>query len=123
MITIISKEEPQSLNHIYKARAIYAKGKPIATVYLCPKAKKYKDDFRKIAAEQYKGDPIIDDVRVKATCFFGTKRKKDIQNCLKVELDALNNLVWIDDSQIVELLIIKKYEKDNGGLVLEIERI
>jgi Holliday junction resolvase RusA-like endonuclease len=89
-------------------------------MYLTPKARKYKQEFFEQVRPQLQKEVFTSDVKVKAICTFGTKRKKDISNCLKIELDALNNIVYKDDSQIVELLIIKEYKKGEPSLVLEI---
>lgn len=118
-VIIKSNIEPMSLNHIYKATCI--KGR--TRMYLVPKARKYKEEFFYTAKPQTYGHFFTGDVKVTAICTFGTKRKKDISNCLKLELDALNQLLWKDDSQVVELVIHKRYEKNNPGLILEIEEI
>ena len=39
---------------------------------------------------------------------FHTKRP-DLDNCAKLTLDALNEILWIDDSQICELIVKKQY--------------
>lgn len=35
--------------------------------------------------------------------------KPDLDNCAKIILDALNEIAWIDDKQVVELSIGKRY--------------
>lgn len=42
---------------------------------------------------------------------FGDKRRRDLQNCFDTICDALNSIVYEDDSQIVSLTGSKKYEK------------
>lgn len=119
MIKIVSNLEPVSLNHIYKATCLNGRGK----MYMDPKVKQYKREFELIARKQVKITRLTGKVRVIATCVFGTKRKKDIQNQLKVELDCLNGLVYEDDSQIHELIIRKGYKRNEPSLTLEIEEM
>ena len=44
----------------------------------------------------------------------------DLDNALKVTLDALNGVAYADDSQIVELYVVKGSAVDGGGLVVSI---
>ena len=44
------------------------------------------------------------------TLFFcGDRRRKDVDNLLKLVMDALNGLVWKDDSQVAEALTKRIY--------------
>ena len=44
----------------------------------------------------------------------------DLDNALKVTLDALNGVAYVDDSQIVEMYVVKGAAVDGGGLVVSI---
>lgn len=47
--------------------------------------------------------------------------KPDLDNVMKTYLDALNKLVWVDDSQVVEIYVKKCYtDKDEPYVVLKI---
>lgn len=48
-------------------------------------------------------------VELKIVLWLGTKRRKDADNMAKLIQDALNGLAFIDDSQVHELTISKKY--------------
>lgn len=39
----------------------------------------------------------------------GTLRRKDIDNLLKLVMDALNGVAWVDDHQVVEVLARKVF--------------
>ena len=123
MIRIESLQEPLSVNTIYRAKSVYVKGRPTAIMYLTAKGRQYKTDFSTIAKMQYNGDVLIGDIKIVAYITFGTKRKKDISNMLKLELDALQNVIYLDDSQIVELHLFKRYKKNKPSLVLEITEL
>lgn len=47
-------------------------------------------------------------------------RCMDIDNALKVALDALNGVAYADDSQIARLLICRGAPIDGGGLAVEV---
>lgn len=48
-------------------------------------------------------------------------RKPDIDNFIKSTLDALNGIVWVDDSQVVEIGARKWYAPQNVGIGVTIE--
>lgn len=45
--------------------------------------------------------------------------KPDLDNVAKAVLDALNNFAYYDDSQVVKLIVTKKYS-DNPGLLVKV---
>jgi Holliday junction resolvase RusA-like endonuclease len=47
--------------------------------------------------------------------------KPDVDNYAKAVLDACNALVWIDDSQIIELEVHKSWSKADGYFTLTIK--
>lgn len=46
-------------------------------------------------------------------------RAIDLDNVLKVAIDALNKIAWMDDSQIVRIGVRKGDPIENGGLIVE----
>lgn len=48
-------------------------------------------------------------------------KKPDIDNYLKSVMDAMNSIVYKDDSQISSINIIKKYVIDNSNTEIEID--
>lgn len=58
--------------------------------------------------------------RRQADALAGTTRptgKPDVDNTLKLLADALNGVVWRDDSQLVDVRVIKRYGTEPGALV------
>jgi len=118
-------EEPISPINQYKARAIRVRGRWLGTIFMPSKFTKYQERFKKNAKTQLppKLIPYDGDIRAEADFFFGTRRKKDLPNGGKLELDALNKLVYIDDSQIKEFYTRSFYDKASPGIVIRIYKI
>ena len=91
--------------------------------YLLPKVAEYRREFQMLARSCYSGKPLNGDISVKAEITFGDKRKHDIQNCLKIELDTLNGFIYEDDSQVCYIEMKKFYQKSEPSLVLKIEEL
>jgi len=47
-------------------------------------------------------------------------RRVDLDNLAKIPLDALNELAWEDDSQIVSLIASKHLDRDNPRTEIEL---
>lgn len=48
-------------------------------------------------------------------------KRRDLDNCSKGVLDPINGIIWKDDTQVHELNIRKTYDKNNPGVLIEIE--
>lgn len=48
--------------------------------------------------------------------------RPDLDNCAKSGLDALNGIVWHDDTQVVRLLVVKEFGAE-PGLIVETYRL
>jgi crossover junction endodeoxyribonuclease RusA len=44
----------------------------------------------------------------------------DLDNALKVAIDALNGIAYVDDKQVIEIHIVKGSAVNDGGLVVQI---
>ena len=92
---------PPSVNHYWKAN-----GK---RRFLTKRAREWKrlthDCVRNILPHKWK--PISSYVRVEITLYFKFRRG-DLDNRVKAILDALNGLVWIDDSQVDDFRVKRK---------------
>lgn len=83
--------------------------------------KEYKDFKEKIRNDtiQQLGDnfqPYLDELTVSIKLYFKDERKRDLDNYLKGLLDALNGLIWMDDSQIFSLTITKYLSSSKEGI-------
>jgi Holliday junction resolvase RusA-like endonuclease len=118
------KGEPLSPVNQYKARVIkLGNGRYTATMYMDTKFTEYQKNFiaeanKQVTLEQ----PYDGPVRVVAKFYFGTRRRKDLSNAGKLEFDALNGIVYEDDSQITEIKTEKIYSKENPGVEIKVYR-
>ena len=87
--------------------------------------KDYKDLWIKTASEKMGENSLLIDGPVGVISYwtFGTKRRKDLQNCGKLEYDALNGIVYKDDDQILFEAKTKLYKKNEPSIVLEIYQL
>lgn len=101
--------QPQSTNHIYKSVCV---GKS-PRVYLTKEGKDLKEDYRWQVRSRWRVEPL--EIPLKLTCvlFFGDKRRRDWDNYHKLSMDALNGIVWVDDSQVKEVTVRVSYDKKN----------
>lgn len=119
MKTIILHGEPKSTSHIYK---MTCRGR-FASMYMSKEGKMIKDSYIKQTKLQWANKAITGDVRVYIELYFGTKRKSDIDNFGKLLLDSLTGICWIDDSQIIDMRVVKKYDKNKGRIEIDIDVI
>ena len=108
----ILKGNPQSTNNIY--------GHTGHRVYMTTKGKSLKEDYQWQIKSQYKKKPIVGDIDLRIELFFGDKRKRDIDNYNKILLDAFTGILFIDDSQIQSLLIVKNIDVKNPRIKIQL---
>lgn len=106
---LILKGNPKSTQHIYK---MTCRGR-FASMYMSADGKALKEDYQWQLKSQYKKKPLTGDIDMRVELFFGDERKRDIDNYNKILLDSMSGIIFIDDSQIQSLLIIKNKDKKN----------
>ena len=50
-------------------------------------------------------------------------KKPDSDNIAKIVLDSLNKIAFDDDSQVVELTVIKRWTEENERIEFDLEEI
>jgi len=113
-------EEAKNPNNAYFRSANTGKG--FKGMFMKADYKSYKQKLIELAKSIVGGDfvPYSGDVKIVSYWTFGTKRRKDLQNCGKLEFDALNGIVYEDDSQIVEDHRFKLYKKNEPSIIIEV---
>lgn len=111
MQKIILKWNPYSTNNIYMRNwnRWFIKKKP----------REQKESY-KLQAKIQKISFLKGLIKIRAYLYFWDKRKRDIDNYNKLWLDALSWIIYEDDKQVIELHIIKWYDKENPRIELEI---
>lgn len=117
MITLLGK--PISTNGAYKTMC---RGN-FPSRYLSNKARELKESYGWQAKSQWKGKPIEGPIKVTINTYHDNKRKNDWDNFHKISMDSLTGIVWIDDSQIVQALVTKHYDKKNPRIEIIIHNI
>ena len=118
MVEITLTGNPLSTQHIYK---YFCRGR-FGGFYMSKKGKDAKARYKEEIKEQYKGEPMEQDVEMYVKLFFGTKRKVDVDNFSKLVNDALSELVYVDDVQIKKLTTEKFYDKENPHIEIVIKQ-
>lgn len=66
--------------------------------------------------------PLTGPIRLSATFVRDSERRCDLDNLLKSVLDGLTLAkLWEDDSQVVELLALKRTSKSDAGIAVVVE--
>lgn len=114
MITLLLPYPP-TINHYYGVRGKARFIKPEGVEFRKLVDRNVKDKKHKI---------ILGDVEIVIQIIPPDKRKRDIDNVLKALLDSLTKAgIWKDDSQIVDLRIIKLKPMKGGGTLVQIRNL
>jgi Holliday junction resolvase RusA-like endonuclease len=113
-------EVPQSVNHLYfrtrwGGQVINKKGKAFK--------QKVADAVNSIGFDDWINTLYHSRLIVKFTIYFDNNRKRDLDNCMKIMWDSLNQVLFEDDSQIDEYTVIRAHDKDRPRVEIEVENI
>ncbi len=108
---------PPALNTLYGHRVMTVNGRPMAVPYKTHEHRKYFDG---LGAHIGAVVPFVDVPLVVTLALFRPRRIGDIDGPIKTLFDALNGRVWTDDSQVVELHIVRRDDKHNPRVEVSI---
>jgi len=90
--------------------------------YTDPRVKAWANKVSDIAEQMMIGKPMFTgNISVELQFFLSDKRRKDWDNLAKNVMDAMNKIVYKDDSQVMMATIEKAYDKDEPGVFVLIE--
>lgn len=102
---------PPTINHYY--------GQHGTRRYIKQDGICFRSDVKKIVGLV---KPIEGNIYLKVFVMMPDKRKRDLDNILKATQDALTHSgIWVDDSQITHLEVIKKEMIKGGMIIVEIK--
>lgn len=102
---------PPTINHYY--------GQHGTRKYIKQAGIYFRTDVKKIVGIM---KPLECDIHLRIFVYVPDKRKRDLDNILKATQDALTHAgIWVDDSQITHLEVIKKTMINGGMIIVEIK--
>lgn len=109
-----------------------AKGRPRMSrsghAYTPEKTREFEKELQKQARKQHRGAPLTGALKLVVTYFMRAPKKRvrvfpttkpDLDNLIKPK-DALNGIIWEDDSQIIEIHARKVYASGAGHIAMEV---
>ena len=117
MLKITLTGNPMSTQHIYLTRG-NSKGR-----FMKRGAKERKEQYQWEAKSQYKGRVLECPLTAEIVLYFGDRRRRDWDNFHKLACDALEGVVYEDDSQIQEAHVVKAYDKENPRTEILIHKL
>ena len=91
--------------------------------YMTKRGKDRKEQYMWEAKSQWKGEPLMGELQVDIRLYFETKRKADWDNFHKISMDALQGIVFENDSQIKIARVEKFYDKENPRIEIYLTQL
>ncbi len=110
---IFVNQVPPSVNHSYRAYR--------GRVVLSARARAFKQLVADAAPEGFA--PLVGPIKLTVVFRFKDKRKRDLDNYLKVLLDSLKGLYFHDDDQVYGLSVEKRIGCSAEGVEITLEAI
>lgn len=119
----------KTLSFIVPGRAVPCVRTTQRQKYVCKYYARYQDYkaffgmIAKHARNKHKGDFYADKgtpVALEAIVYLAGKRRVDVDNLLKTFMDACNQMVWNDDSQVQRAYVEKEFAESAGQERVEI---
>lgn len=110
-------EKQLNVKPIAKSRPRFTRGR----CYTPSKTKNAEQEIRLLVSKEFKLKPFEGPLRLDLILFFKKPKtsknvfpvvKPDLDNVLKLVGDALNGVLWKDDSQIIEIVVSKYYASE-----------
>jgi Holliday junction resolvase RusA-like endonuclease len=122
--TYLELPYPPSANTLYRSQIVKSKatGKHIAIPFKTTEHKEYMAAVGDVVGVLAAPWPIEVELRVDVT-LFRPMRRGDIDGPVKALLDALNGRAWSDDSQLVELHLVRRDDKHRPRVELRITAV
>lgn len=114
--TILRLPFPPTMNTYWRHTWLHGR----MAVLISRRGREYRDQV--IRAARGDGEPLAGRLRVTVFAWVPDARKRDLDNLLKPLLDACTHAgVWVDDSQIIDLRIVRRGVLADGAIVLRVQ--
>ncbi len=111
---------PPSVNDYWRSQIVRGRGgRLIPSVYPGPKAKEYRALVQRLALVNGWGAPLAGDVAVWLD-IYRPRRIGDLDNPIKVVLDALKGRAFIDDGQVAQIVALRHDDKNDPRAVVRV---
>ena len=122
IVTLEIPGEPISKSNSVFSYMNFRTGKP--EMFIPGKFQVYEEYLKNAAIDIMKGVVPFPDGPIVFECIYylSSNRNKDLPNLPKTTCDAFNGVLYTDDSQIVDMSIQKRYNKENPRIVVTIKR-
>ena len=111
-IIMIKLSLPPTTNHIYQFNSLTKR------MYMTKEARAWKEEAKWLIKAGWKKKPLLDEVCLKVVYYL--KRERDLDGGNKLLLDAMEDFVYLNDKQVVELHLYKKWDKKDPRLEVEV---
>lgn len=81
-------------------------------MYMSRAGHELKETYQNQVRAQWRKKPLKGPLSMGVIIYYGDKRKRDIDNGNKILFDSLTGIVFDDDSQIEQMTIVKRYDKE-----------
>ena len=114
--TIVLKGAPISTQHIYGARRYGQR-------HLTSEARSLKEDYAWQAKAQWRKEPVLLHLAADVKLYFKDHRRRDWDNWHKLSFDALEKIVYKDDSQIMKASVEKFIDKKKPRIEITLSQL
>lgn len=113
---VTSLPYPPSVNHIWRRVG--------RRMYLTPEARNYKATVRELVWARGRPQPLRGSIAVSIRAHMPDKRKRDIDNVIKIILDSLTYAgIWGDDNQVDRIVVERGEVKPYGACLVRVEEM
>lgn len=115
-----------------RPRAVLNKKTATIRNYTPAKTRNFESFIKRQAAKQYKETPLEGPISLRVVFYIERPKtvtrqfpevKPDLDNYIKAVSDALNNIIYKDDSQIVKIQALKLYAPIKPFIEIEVKKI
>jgi len=118
MIALRIVPAPISANGLYRIAA-----RPFPRIYMTQDGKDLKEAYQWQLKTQWRQRPIKKGVELILYIYYPDKKRRDADNAMKIVFDALKQIVFEDDSQVMHYSVYKRVDKQNPRVDIDVQEL